>query len=138
MYLTGDYPLRLDDKGRVILPSGHRDVFEGAAYVTRGRDHCVELWPTDAWEAQLEELLALPTTSRANRRELRIKASAHRIDFDGQSRVLVPQRLREYAELDRDLMVIGAVNHVEIWDRTRYEEWMDEAEQAYATQDDDA
>ena len=132
----GEHQHTLDDKGRVILPARFRDRLSAGLVLAPGQDRCIDVYPATNFERRIEELRTLPREGREARRYLRILlAGAHQDTPDGQGRVTVPPRLREYAGLGRDLTVVGADEKVEIWDRSTWEEYRAYAEDAFANLD---
>jgi MraZ protein len=118
----GEYQHSLDAKGRIILPSKFRGLLAGGCVITRGIDRCVAIYPREEWEkasARLQE------SSRSNpkvRNFLRIwYSSAVEGEPDKQGRVNVPEHLREYAGLQRDVSVNGVGEFVEIWSREQWQ-----------------
>ncbi len=129
----GEHQHTLDAKGRVILPARFRDRLAGGLVFVPGQDRCIDVYPTSTFERRVEELRRLPREDQANRAYLRVlMAGAHQDSLDGQGRVTVPPRLREYAGLDKELTVVGADEKVEIWDRSTWEAYLGEAEAAFA------
>ncbi len=120
----GASQLTLDGKGRVSIPSRHRDVLaaqcEGRVTLTRHPDGCLLLYPRPVWEARRESIAALPYSARALQRLLLGSASDTEIDTAG--RVLVPSELRGAAGLERDVMLLGMATHFELWDVLRLAE----------------
>lgn len=129
----GDFQHTLDDKGRVILPSRFRERLAAGLVLTRGYDRCIEVWTRAAYERRVEELRKHPREDRRARMQMRMfTSSASDQAADAQGRIVVPAPLREYAGLDRDLAVIGADDHVEIWDRTTWDEYLTANEDEFA------
>ena len=120
----GASQLTLDGKGRVSIPSRHRDVLdaqcESRLTLTRHPDGCLLLYPRPVWEARREAIAALPYSARALQRLLLGSASDTEIDSAG--RVLVPSELRAAAGLERDVMLLGMATHFELWDLLRLAE----------------
>lgn len=116
----GEYTYSLDEKGRVSIPAKLRDALGADFILTRGLDGCVAAYSLEAWELLSAKIAALPT---AKARDLKrfMFASATQVTPDKQGRVLISPPLRGYAELDKDVSVIGANDHVEIWDRDKWE-----------------
>ena len=112
----GTHAPRLDDKGRLILPAKFRDQLAGGLVVTKGQERSLNVWPTAEFARITEGLSGAPVTSKAVRDYQRMLfAGASDEKPDKQGRVTIPLALREYAALTRDCVVIGANNHVEIW-----------------------
>ncbi|MEP6608619.1 MAG: division/cell wall cluster transcriptional repressor MraZ [Burkholderiaceae bacterium] len=114
----GASQLTLDSKGRLSMPSRHRDSLaagcDGRLTVTRHPDGCLLVYPRPTWEARREQIAQLPFSARALQRLL--LGNATDIDLDGAGRLLVPAELRAAAQLDRDLMLLGMGGHFELWD----------------------
>lgn len=118
--LIGEYVHSVDPKGRVNFPSKLREDFGDRFIVTKGLDNCLFCYSLTEWEKIEEKIAALPISkSRGLQRFL--FAGAVQAEPDKQGRILIPQNLREYAGLCRDVMIIGASNRVEIWDKEAYE-----------------
>jgi MraZ protein len=117
----GASQLTLDGKGRVSVPSRHRDVLtaqcEGRLTLTRHPDGCLLVYPRPVWEARREAIAALPYSARALQRLL--LGSAADTEIDSAGRVLVPSELRVAAALERDVMLLGMATHFELWDVAR-------------------
>lgn len=127
---------RLDDKGRVILPSRFRERLSSGLVITRGMDRCLDVYPLSAFEKRVEEVASRPMESKSARQRQRMLLSgAHDDAPDTQGRIVIPAVLRDYAELERELMIVGMLDHVEIWDLERWEREQAEAEGAYAVTD---
>ena len=119
----------LDDKGRVIFPSSMRDELGPHVVLQKGIEACVYVFPTKAWEAEVERVSSLPTTDPKARRYRRFffsQAEDQRIDKQG--RLTIPQAFREYAGLSKDVVVAGVGARVEIWDAERWETQRSESE----------
>lgn len=115
--LSGAYYPKLDEKGRIILPAKLREFFVNGLVITRGQDGCLLVFTAAAFEARAEQLAAAPISNRDARNYVRMFMSgAHSETPDKQGRVTIPAMLRQYASLSRELTVIGAGNHAEIWD----------------------
>ena len=117
----GASQLTLDGKGRVSIPTRHRDVLaaqcEGRLTLTRHPDGCLLVYPRPVWEARREAIAALPYSARALQRLL--LGSAADAEIDSAGRVLVPGELRTAAGLERDVMLLGMATHFELWDLAR-------------------
>jgi MraZ protein len=113
----GRYEHSLDAKGRVILPARFRALFGPSAYLSQFSDRCLALWPPDEFERQMAEMEVLQEQGRAERNLARIWASGSaEVEIDRQGRVGVPAYLRDFARLESGVLVIGALNRVELWD----------------------
>jgi MraZ protein len=129
----GTHTPRLDDKGRLILPAKFRDELAGGLVTTKGQERCLYVFPMAEFQRIAEQLQSTPVTNKAARAYSRVFfASAFDQIPDRQGRITIPPPLREYAGLDRDLVVIGASNRVEIWDSEAWESYLAESEEAFA------
>ena len=123
---NGEFSHTMDIKGRVAIPVKYRDDLGEEFILTKGLDKCLVLYPLTDWselEKKLEKLSIADSNSRFYRRFF--SAGATTCILDKQGRILIPQNLREYAGLDKDVTIIGAINTVEIWDTCQYNEFMD-------------
>lgn len=132
----GEHQHTLDAKGRVILPARFRERLSSGLVFAPSQDRCIDVYPLTAFERRVEELRALPREDQRARLYLRVfLAGAHEEKPDGQGRVVIPPRLREYAGLDKDLTINGADEKVEIWDRSAWDAYRGAAEDAFANLD---
>jgi MraZ protein len=131
----GEYQHTLDAKGRVILPVKFRDELQGGGVIGKTRDRAIAVYPTDEWEAVAREVQEIAKRGPTERQAARsFFAGATEVEPDKQGRVPVPPQLREYAALDRDVVVVGVFNRIEIWDAATWREKNAEGEQALATE----
>ena len=129
----GTHTPRLDEKGRLILPAKFREKLAGGLVVTRGQERCLYVFPMDEFVRVADDLKAAPVTSKAVRDYLRVFLSGASDEIpDKQGRVTIPAHLREYAALDRELVVIGASTRVEIWDKQSWEQYLSASEDDFA------
>jgi MraZ protein len=129
----GTYTPRLDDKGRLFLPAKFRDELSEGLVVTRGQERCLYVWSMEEFKKLTERLRETSVTSRSARNYVRMFfAGASDETPDKQGRITVPPMLRGYASLERDCVVIGAMNRIEIWDAASWQTYSDEQEQAFA------
>ncbi|MBY5163224.1 division/cell wall cluster transcriptional repressor MraZ [Salsipaludibacter albus] len=133
----GEFNHTLDTKGRLILPARYRDQFVDGLRITRGHEHALQVWTMAGYDRTVETLAALPEGSRKARIRRRVFMSAHVDTPDSQGRIGIPPPLREYAELERELTVIGNFDHLEIWDRANWEAYIHAAEAELAAGGDD-
>ncbi len=132
----GEYQHTLDPKGRVILPSAFREELSEGLVMTVGLDHCLTVHPVADWQRVVEDLRNLRTTDRRERMFVRmLTASAQAEQLDRQGRVTIPGRLRDYAELRKDIAVVGADSRVELWDATAWETYRTQAMADFASTD---
>jgi MraZ protein len=129
----GTHAPKLDDKGRVILPARFRDELHNGLVLTRGQERCIYVFTNTDFEAHLERLREAPLTSKAGRDFLRLFLSGASSEIpDKQNRVTIPQALRDYAGLEKELTVIGAGNRAEIWSASAWETYYQDREQAFS------
>lgn len=137
--LLGTYSPRLDEKGRLILPAKYRDELAEGLVLTRGQERCIYVFSQKEFERVHEQMREAPISSRQSRDYLRVFLSGASDEVpDKQGRVTIPQNLRKYAGLDRDLAVIGVGTRAEIWDAQAWEDYLAEKESAFSETDDDA
>jgi MraZ protein len=119
----GEHQHSLDAKGRVILPARFREQLEGGAVMTKALDGCLAVYPNAEFEALAEKLRETRGRGARERQAARTLAwGSVEITPDKQGRVAIPQPLREYAALERDVIVAGNFDHIEIWDASRFRE----------------
>ena len=111
--MYGKYKHSVDPKGRLFVPSKLREELGEAFYVTLGLDHCLSVYTEAGWQAILDKYNALPISQARKMRFL--FANAAKCEPDSQGRILIPQKLRAYADLQKDVVVIGVSNRAEIW-----------------------
>ncbi|MCA5923687.1 MULTISPECIES: division/cell wall cluster transcriptional repressor MraZ [Curtobacterium] len=136
--LLGTHAPKLDEKGRVILPAKFRDELSGGLVMTRGQERCVVVFSARTFEELHERIRTAPMTSKRTRDYMRLFLSGASAEQpDKQNRVTIPQNLREYAGLERDLTVIGSGDRAEIWSTSAWEAYYAEAEEAFADNDEE-
>ena len=124
---------KLDDKGRLILPSRYREELSNGLVLTRGQDRCLYMFTSQEFANMYEELRRAPISSRQARDFVRIMLSGAMDDKpDKQGRITIPALLRTYAGLKRDVTVIGAGSRIEIWDQASWQKYLAEHEQAFS------
>ena len=129
----GTYTPKLDDKVRLILPAKFRDQLAGGLMVTRGQEHCLYVWPQAEVERITERLREAPVSNKATRDYVRMFASAASDETpDKQGRITIPPKLREWASLGKDVVVIGAMTRLEIWDEAAWNSYSEGHEESFA------
>jgi len=117
----GEYQHALDDKGRLAVPVKFRHDLKDGAVVTRGLDNCLFVYTKPAWQKLAAKLAALPISQANSRAFARLMlAGAMDLEVDNQGRVLLPDYLRAYAGLKKDVVVAGLYDRVELWDKTKW------------------
>jgi MraZ protein len=125
----GEYQHSIDPKKRLAVPSKFRDELKNKVVVTRGLDKCLFIYPIKAWEELAGKLGTLPVGERATRSFIRLMlAGAVDVEIDRQGRVLVPDYLKSYAGLSRNVVITGVYNRLEIWDEKRWKIYKKSAE----------
>ncbi|UHR03342.1 division/cell wall cluster transcriptional repressor MraZ [Peptoniphilus sp. GNH] len=118
----GEYEHSLDNKGRVIVPAKFRDDLSETFVMTKGLDKCLFVYPMEEWKLIEEKLKALPMTNPMVRSFVRtFFAGASDASLDKQGRVLIPQKLRDHALIERDAVIIGVATRFEIWSKQEWE-----------------
>jgi MraZ protein len=128
MLLTGTHPRTLDDKNRLALPKRLRDQFGKLTqlFVSPGPDRCLWVYRRTELETLSSKLDEQPATDAEARVFRRLFfAQMESVDLDGMGRVLIPERLMEFAGLARDVVLLGIRDHVEVWDAKRWKSFHD-------------
>ena len=121
----GEYNHTIDAKGRLIVPAKFREILGDNFIVTKGLDGCLFVYPNDEWTRFEEKLKSLPLTNKNARQFTRFfLAGAAACEVDKQGRILLPQVLREFASLEKDVVLVGDASRIEIWSRERWDESM--------------
>ena len=117
------HDVTIDTKGRLIIPSKFREQLGDEFIVTKGLDGCLFVFPKNEWELFEEKLRDLPLTQKNARKFVRFfVAGANLCELDKQGRILLPQPLREFAQLDKDVVLSGNINRIEIWSKEKWAE----------------
>lgn len=124
----GEYSHNLDAKGRLIIPSRFREELHTSFILTRGLDGCLTIYSINQWEKIFEEINKLPDTKKATRQYIRmLTANACECSLDNQGRILIPSNLAKGVNISKECVVVGANNHVEIWDKETWNTYLEEA-----------
>ncbi|MBR6307053.1 MAG: division/cell wall cluster transcriptional repressor MraZ [Lachnospiraceae bacterium] len=119
----GEFYHTIDEKGRLIVPVKFREGLGNEFVITRGLDGCLFGYNNSEWQVFEEKLRALPLTNKDARQFQRFMlAGAASVEIDKQGRILIPQVLRTFAGLDKDVVLIGVAGRIEIWDKDKYED----------------
>ena len=119
----GSYENQLDAKYRMIIPSKYREELGMRCVITKGIDRCLYVYPVREWEAFAEKLAKLPKSDKKARNFVRhFYGNAEECEVDKQGRVTVPQVLRGYAGIDKELVTIGNGEKIEVWGRSVYKD----------------
>lgn len=129
--LLGEYKHNLDTKGRLAIPAKFREKLGSGAIITRGLDNCLFIFAMKEWEALAAKLTALPLAQANSRAFARLMlAGASDVELDSQGRILVPDYLRKYANLRKEVVVAGLYNRIEVWDAAEWEKYKQRMENA--------
>lgn len=129
----GEFHHTIDDKGRMIIPAKFREELGTTFIVTRGLDKCLFVYPEEEWKQLEQKLKSLPFTKKDARAFTRFFFSgATECELDRQGRVNISQTLRNYASLEKECVVIGVSNRVEIWSKNNWEEYFAQSEESFS------
>jgi len=136
MLLTGTFPRSIDDKGRVAIPKSLREAIgmskNGVLYVAPGTDGSLSLYPPEGFQSLAERLsLASPTARQVRDYSRLFYAQASRVELDKQGRVRIPSELIQLADLKKDAVLLGVQDHMELWERNRWEEYFATRQSCY-------
>jgi MraZ protein len=127
--LIGEYNHNVDQKGRMAIPVKFRTVFAAGAVVTKGIDKCLFIFSKSVWDELAEKISKLPLVqadSRAFSRQM--FAGAVHVELDSQGRVLLPDYLRHYGEISKQVVVAGVFNRLEVWDKANWSSYKSKTE----------
>ena len=120
----GEYNYKIDLKGRLSIPKQLRRLLKGTVVLTRGLDNCLFLFPSKDWQQIANKIQQLPLSQANSRAFSRLMlAGAMEIKLDKQGRILVPDYLRQYAGLNKAVVLAGVYNRLEIWDKDKWEKY---------------
>lgn len=127
--LMGEFHHNIDAKGRLIIPSKFREELGNEFIVTRGLDNCLFVYPTSEWNSIVAKLKTLPFTKKDARSFIRFFLSgATSCEFDKQGRINISGPLSTFAGLEKECVIIGVNDRLEIWSKTRWEGFFNEHE----------
>ena len=128
----GEYQHNVDTKGRLIIPSKFREHLDDSFVLTRGLDNCLFGYPMNEWRKLEEKLKELPVTKKDARAFTRFFFSgATEVEIDKQGRINIPNNLRSYAKMDKECIVLGVSNRLEIWAKDAWENYFVESEDSF-------
>ncbi|WP_353855861.1 division/cell wall cluster transcriptional repressor MraZ [Bacillus sp. Bos-x628] len=129
----GEYQHTIDTKGRMIIPAKFRDGLGEQFVLTRGLDQCLFGYPISEWKLIEEKLKALPLTKKDARAFTRFFFSgAVECELDKQGRINIASNLLQYAKLEKECVVIGVSNRIELWSKSIWEQYTEEQEDSFA------
>ena len=128
----GEYQHTIDTKGRIIVPAKFRDELGAVMIVTRWLDGCLAIYTMEQWQTVFENLKKLPSTKREVRMYTHmIMSKAAECEIDGQGRIRIPGHLVEGANLEKNCVLVGVSDHVEIWDKVRWDDYYAQASENF-------
>ncbi|NLI99328.1 division/cell wall cluster transcriptional repressor MraZ [bacterium] len=136
MRFRGQFRYSVDHKGRVAIPAQFRRALDAAnqrtLVLTKGYDGEIEVHPLSEWEGYEDEvLLAIPRHKKETRRFMRRRAAAAaEVELDSQGRIMLPRHLIEYASVEAEVVISGAISHFEIWNPETFVRFDSESEQS--------
>lgn len=125
----GEYRHNLDTKGRLIIPSKFREHMTAGFIITRGLDGCLFGYPISEWQKLEEKLKKLPLTKRDNRAFIRFFLSgATEMEIDKTGRINIPNNLLQYANIEKECVIIGVSNRLEIWNESIWQAYFEKSQ----------
>lgn len=122
--LIGEYNHTIDAKGRLNFPAKMREVLGESFVVTRGLDHCLNVYSLMEWTKLEQSIGELPRNKRRDIERFFFSGAVEVVP-DRQGRIVISANLREYAKLDKNIVVVGASDHAEIWDEAVWKQEFD-------------
>lgn len=128
----GQYRHSVDNKGRIIIPNELRKDISNTLYVTKGIESCIFVFSETTWQALSGKIASLPLAKKVWREFARIfLANASEETIDAQGRITIPRHLREYAKIDKKVVLVGVGERLEIWSETVWDQYAPEVEGNY-------
>ncbi|MEK4424326.1 division/cell wall cluster transcriptional repressor MraZ [Solibacillus sp. FSL K6-1523] len=128
----GEYQHSIDSKGRMIVPAKFRDILGESFVITRGLDQCIFGYPMEEWRKLEEKLKDLPMTKKDARAFARFFFSgATEVDIDKQGRINIPSTLVQFANLEKDCVILGVSSKIEIWAKEAWNKYFDESAESF-------
>jgi MraZ protein len=121
----GEYEHTIDTKGRMAIPAKFRTQMVPGSILSKGMGTCLSVYTLERWEEKSNELVASKSSDELRDFERRIYPSASEVDLDGQGRMIIPAKLRSYANLGNEVTVVGVRDHFEIWDRGAWQAYQE-------------
>lgn len=134
LMFMGEYAHQLDNKGRLIIPAKFRELLGDQMVINRGLDGCLNVYSIESWQTILTQLKQLPTTKKESRQYMHMMtAKAALVDVDSAGRVLLPSSLINEAALVKSCIIVGVVDHCEIWSEERWNAYYEGASASFET-----
>ena len=121
----GEYEHAIDAKGRMAVPAKFRTQMDRGAVISKGMGTCLSVYTMERWEQKSAELIADKSSDELRDFERRIYPSASELELDAQGRIIIPVKLRTYANLGTEVTIAGVRDHFEIWDRTAWQTYQE-------------
>ncbi len=132
--LTGEYQYTIDPKKRLAIPAKLKGQMGEKVVIARGPDQCLFVYPYPVWEEIAKKLAGLPIGQEKTRGFVRLMfSSAEEVIPDAMGRILIPDPLKAYADLKREVVIAGVLNRLEIWDKEKWENFRAKAEKEIGT-----
>ena len=123
----GEYTHTIDAKGRLIIPAKYREALGFQCTIAKGRDGALNIYTEADWKKFDEKFEKMPQSDPRVRKYIRdFYGNASDIFPDNNGRIMIPQNLKEYAGLKKDVVTVGAFDHIEIWDAERYNSYIND------------
>ncbi len=120
---AGKYNNSLDTKNRIIIPSKFRKELGGKCFLSKGLDGCLDVYTVAEWEHFMNKLLSLKTSSKEGRAAIRFfNSNTLECEVDKQGRMTIPEEFRNYAGISREVITLGVINKLEIWNEEKFSE----------------
>lgn len=120
----GEYKYNLDDKNRLAIPSKFRKFFTDGAVITKGLDNCLFIYTAKEWQKLVDKLANLPISQAKSRAFSRMMlAGAMDVLLDKQGRIILPDYLKQFAELNKQVVLAGLYNRLEVWDEKAWSKY---------------
>ena len=132
LMFMGEYHHTIDEKGRLTIPSKVREDLGVSFVLTRGLDGCLFIYPKKEWEAVIEKYRELPNTKEARNFMRFFLSGASFVELDKQGRVNISDPLKEYANLEKECIIIGVNDRLEIWSEERFQNFLTENEEKFS------
>jgi MraZ protein len=121
----GEYEHTIDTKGRMAVPARFRIQMDRGAIISKGMGTCLSIYAIERWEERSNELVSGMSSDELRDFERRVYPSASEIELDAQGRIVIPAKLRTYANLNSEVTVAGVRDHIEIWDRVAWQAYQE-------------
>lgn len=134
LMFIGEYNFNIDGSHRVNIPNSFKKDLEGTFVIAKGFEKCLYIFSNEQWRILSEKLNELSITKSVNRMFSRsFNAGAYETELDAKGRVCINKKLFEYANLNKECVVLGVGNHIEIWDEQEYEKYLNDNPDIMAT-----